>query len=518
MIQVRCGGGHRAHGVLVGTRDASQLIEEHRKTMTPAPDPAARERRPFTWVPPSWPALLGIGIVLVLMFGIVGIDLLIARRLERQTRDLVGNALRSTELLDDLRADTRYLLTMPHDAEEMRILKGKIAEGAREYDPLATFPGEHAEWSKLQALLDSYAGSPTGDALARTNLVESINQSLDRLNRINRHEARIIAEEIRASHRGALTGDAVVGGLTLATMMAVAAMLLHALKRQRALVAERFNVLDEKNAELEAFAARAAHDLRSPLNPVRGYADLILEAKGLPDGVAGMAQHIRRSTERMAGVIDGMLALSVSGRPPPGQSSPVAVVTTVLDELGPELHDVEVLTELSGSPVACHEGVLAQILRNLIGNAKKFREPSRPLRLQITTRDVEDAVEIQVADNGIGMDEEGAKHAFEPFFRAVSSRAIPGHGLGLAIVDRSVRSLGGTTSLISQLDQGTRVVIRLPRPPGPGCRAEALGREPSAREVPGTFERERAEEPPAERAHRSTRLLRRMLAFRHAGK
>jgi signal transduction histidine kinase len=176
-----------------------------------------------------------------------------------------------------------------------------------------------------------------------------------------------------------------------------------------------------------------------------------------------MAQRIRSSVDRMTGVIDGMLALSTSGRPPPGRSSPAAVVAAVVEEMGPELHQIEVVTRLSGGSAGCQEGILCQILRNLIGNAIKFRSPSRPLKIVIEICDVGPMVEIAVEDNGVGMDSESAAHAFEPFYRGSSSRTVPGHGLGLAIVERTVRSLGGTTALSSALDCGTRFVICIPR-------------------------------------------------------
>jgi signal transduction histidine kinase len=268
---------------------------------------------------------------------------------------------------------------------------------------------------------------------------------------------------IRAAHRQAVWSDAVVGGFVLATVALISFWLLRVLARQRRLLVERVEFLDEKNRELEAFAGRAAHDLRSPMNPIRGYTDLILESPGLPEDVTGMARRIRRSVERMTGVVDNMLALSVSGRPPPGHASSALVVERLIEEMGPELQGVDLTTKLRGGRVACAEQVLAQILRNLIGNAIKFRAHSRPLRITIETRDAGSMVEIAVEDNGLGMDSESARHAFEPFYRGQMDRELPGHGLGLAIVDRTIRSLGGTCTLTSVLDQSTRIVARIPR-------------------------------------------------------
>jgi signal transduction histidine kinase len=228
------------------------------------------------------------------------------------------------------------------------------------------------------------------------------------------------------------------------------------------LIESHLDALADKNQELEAFAGRAAHDLRSPMSPIRGYADLIVESKGSPEQVEMMARRIQKAVERMGGVVDDMLALSVSGRPAPGVSSSSQVATEVLEELGSELADVAITTKLAGGSVACAAGVLGQILRSLVHNAVKYRDRKRPLELAIETRDVESMVEILVRDNGVGMDSETATHAFENHFRGKTHRELPGYGLGLAIVERATRALGGTCELSSVLDQGTRISVRLP--------------------------------------------------------
>jgi two-component system phosphate regulon sensor histidine kinase PhoR len=121
--------------------------------------------------------------------------------------------------------------------------------------------------------------------------------------------------------------------------------------------------------------------------------------------------------------------------------------------------------------VACQHGVLEQILRNLVGNAVKFRSPDRPLVITVETREAAALVEIAVEDNGLGMDRQSVEHAFEPFYRGPTRRVVPGHGLGLAIVERTVRSLGGSSRLWSEPERGTRVSICLPRVPTPDALA-----------------------------------------------
>ena len=202
------------------------------------------ERRPNTWSPPGWPVLVALGMVALLMSGIVGIDLFLAKRVADQTGGLIGNAQRSSELLDHMRAHVRYLLSSPHDHREMNRINREIAADAREYDPLASYPGERAEWTKLEGLLDALPRIEADAPRIRDDMVEEINASVDELIAINHREARGIAGKIRAAHLHALWSDTVVGAGTFTLMLVVVIVLLRVLARQRRLVAERVRWLD----------------------------------------------------------------------------------------------------------------------------------------------------------------------------------------------------------------------------------------------------------------------------------
>ena len=420
----------------------------------------ARERsRPLRLS--SWPVILGLGAVTLLIVSMIGLDVVFSQRQAATTANIVENVQRSTLLLNDIRVTARRMAETTDPAEFAR-RRATIADLATAFDPLATFTGEREEWTHLQRLLTALCAPPTTERV-RVQLSDEIDTSASYLVSINTVEGNINLTSIRAAQNQALWSDIAVGAGVLTIVALISVWLLRALARQRRLVDEHVHVLRERNSELEAFAARAAHDLRSPMNPIRGYADLILEAKGLPDEVPAMAQRIRRAVDRMARIVDDMLALSTSGRPPKGESSPATVVAHVVEDMSAELHDITIATEVAPGRVACADSVFGQILRNLIGNAIKFRSHARPLRIRIESKEVGDSVEFAVEDNGVGMDAESAKHAFEPFYRSHRDRELPGHGLGLAIVDRTVSALGGTCQLQSILDQGTRIVVRLPR-------------------------------------------------------
>jgi signal transduction histidine kinase len=418
--------------------------------------------KPKTGTLTSWPVIVGLGLVTLLILGMIGLDVYFSEKEAAKTTDIIEDAQRSILLLDDIRIHAKRLATT-NDAHEIEQWKQALAVDARNYDPIATYQGERAAWNHLQDLLGQLLLNIPPHAQTSVALENAIDKAIDDLVGINTTAGQVNLTAIRAAHVQAIWSDVIVGGIVLTIVAIISVWLLRVLSRERRLILERVQSLHEQNIELEAFAGRAAHDLRSPMNPIRGYADLILESSGLPENVVAMAQRIRRAVDRMARVVDDMLALSISGRPPQGRSSTAVVIARVIEEMGAELQGCTVSTQLSESHVACTEGILSQILRNLIGNAIKFRARSRLLSIAIETRDVGSMVEIVIKDNGIGMDPESAKHAFEPFYRGLTDREIPGHGLGLAIVERTTRALGGTCELGSVLDQSTNIIVRLPR-------------------------------------------------------
>jgi signal transduction histidine kinase len=414
-------------------------------------------------VPRTWPVLVALGLVAFLALAMVGVDLVVARRVAQRTAEIVDNAQRGVELVDDLRAQAVELAAGSSDSSAILTITGRIAADAQAYEPLTNSPGERDEWNRLQRALARLQGSArSGDTARLGTAASEVGQSIDKLVIINRVAAHHHADAIRRAHRQAIIADASVGVLTFALMGVIALVLLRSLARHRALILAHIHLLDERNRDLDAFAGRAAHDLRGPLNPIRGYADLLSAGKEPPEEVQQMALRIRRAVDRMSRVVDDMLELSRAGRPTPGRACPATVGAEVLDELAPELHGAEVHTQLTLAPIACADGVLAQILRNLLSNAIKFRSRERPLQLRLNAEPDGKWIVLRLEDNGVGMDAESAAHAFEPFYRGRTDREVPGHGLGLAIVERATRALGGHCELTSVPDEGTRIVIRLP--------------------------------------------------------
>jgi signal transduction histidine kinase len=412
-------------------------------------------------VPSTWPVFVALGLIALLILVMLGADLLVARRVAARTTEIVGNSQRSIELVDDLRAQTHRLSRPEVSFADTNATLTRITADVKAYDPLATSAGEKEEWSHLRELLAHVQSSPTvwsSDSI----LAAAIARSLDRLVGINGRASHEQVVAIHGIHERAILVDTLVGGLAFALAALIAAVLLRLLRRQQQLVTEHVTLVEERNRELDAFAGRAAHDLRVPLNPIRGYADLLALDHNLPESVREMAARIRQAVTKMSRVIDDMLELSRAGRPTPGLASPANVVTRVLDEMKAELQGARIVTQIGDDSIACGPSVLEQVVRNLLGNAAKFRARSRPLLVTIRTVREGAQIALSVEDNGMGLDPDAAKHAFEPYFRSYSAREVPGHGLGLAIVERVVQALGGTCEIAAAPEQGTRVTVRLP--------------------------------------------------------
>jgi hypothetical protein len=165
----------------------------------------------------------------------------------------------------------------------------------------------------------------------------------------------------------------------------------------------------------------------------------------------------------MTRVVENMLELSRAGRPSPGSGSLARVVAEVIEELRPQLSDAQVTTSVADDIVACSPSVLAQLLRNLVTNSVKFQPQQRRLVLVVKTAAHANDVELIIEDNGIGMNDEDLSHAFEPYYRGSEHREVPGLGLGLAIVQKTMTALGGTCRLTRSSFGGTAVTLSFPR-------------------------------------------------------
>lgn len=239
-------------------------------------------------------------------------------------------------------------------------------------------------------------------------------------------------------------------------------------------VQERTAELRTVNEELESFAYSVSHDLRAPLRAVSGFAQIL--ARRHRDDLNEEGRHymdnVVAASARMGALIDDLLQYSRVGRSVV-RSQPVPLAPLVqqicgtlgnrIDSSGAQVEVVEPLATPVGDAT-----LVGQILANLLENALTYRRPEVAPRIRVAAQQEGGSVVIEVEDNGIGIPEEYQQKVFEVFQRLHSDEQYPGTGIGLSIVRKAARMMGGEVTVESQPSRGSTFKVRLPALPSEG--------------------------------------------------
>jgi PAS domain S-box-containing protein len=231
-------------------------------------------------------------------------------------------------------------------------------------------------------------------------------------------------------------------------------------------VVERTAQLEAANKELEAFSYSVSHDLRAPLRAVDGFSQAVIEDFGpqLPEGGRRYLQTIREGSQRMAALIDDLLAFSRLGRQPLNKR-PVdtrQLVHECLEELKPQQADRRVEIKVGELPSCSGDrALLKQVLLNLLSNALKYSRQREPAVIEIGYRREKSGDTYFVCDNGTGFDMRYASKLFGVFQRLHRAEDYEGTGVGLAIVQRIVHRHGGRVWAEAALDRGATFYFTL---------------------------------------------------------
>jgi signal transduction histidine kinase len=232
--------------------------------------------------------------------------------------------------------------------------------------------------------------------------------------------------------------------------------------------------LQRANADLKRFAYVASHDLQEPLRKLQQFSDFL--AKDCADQLSKDGKYfldvIQGSSSRMSHLIRDLLAYSrTSNRDlEPREVDLSALTSSVLSELDVSISEskssiqVDALPTIVGDP-----GSIEHLMRNLIGNAIKYRHPEREPQITITSPVLSkgSASEIHVADNGIGFDMKYCERIFEPFQRLHNKHEFAGSGIGLAVCNTICERHGWKLQANSKVGQGSTFSVIIPSTDAP---------------------------------------------------
>ncbi|MBK5284511.1 MAG: PAS domain S-box protein, partial [Bacteroidia bacterium] len=221
------------------------------------------------------------------------------------------------------------------------------------------------------------------------------------------------------------------------------------------------------NTELDRFVYSTSHDLRAPLTSLLGLIDIVSE-NPVPAGSMqqGQLQMMKQSVFKLDNFIQDILQYSRNSR------TEVALEEINFEEIVQEIRGEHKFMEGAKGfnlKVEIKQGIkftsdmrrVNVILNNLISNAIKYRdnEKENPF-LKIVIRCSKENAIIEIEDNGIGIAAKDKEKVFEMFFRA--TKTSTGSGLGLYIVKEAIEKIGGSITLESELNTGSKFTVTIP--------------------------------------------------------
>ncbi len=213
------------------------------------------------------------------------------------------------------------------------------------------------------------------------------------------------------------------------------------------------------------FSANVSHELKTPLQSILGYSELIASGMVKQDDIVNFSTKINDEAKRLNSMINDIIEISKLD----DKQHTLELVNTRLDNLIQDSiskytlkarnKNIVIIDSLKPIKQATNIYIFNRIINNLISNAIKYNKHEG--RIWIELKENENTITLIIKDNGIGINSDDLPRIFERFFRADKSHnsQIDGSGLGLAIVKHSVELLQGTIDVTSKVNKHTTFII-----------------------------------------------------------
>jgi PAS domain S-box-containing protein len=231
-----------------------------------------------------------------------------------------------------------------------------------------------------------------------------------------------------------------------------------------ALVTRDMTDIRQLEVARDSFFASLSHDLRTPLNSIQGFVEMlpIVDEARRGEFIERVQSNVGRLTLLIENLLDharvraGAVALN------PRELDPAAVAAACVRDLAPLVGAHEIVIDPAGFTVLADAPALGRVLANLLVNATKYSPDGTEIKVHFE-RD-ERVGRILVSDHGRGIASDDLESIFDEFERGELAEDDGGTGLGLASVRQLVALQRGTVSIDSELGHGTTVTVELPLP------------------------------------------------------
>ena len=225
--------------------------------------------------------------------------------------------------------------------------------------------------------------------------------------------------------------------------------------------------LKRSNEDLEQFAFVASHDLQQPIRLVSSYTKLLKQSKTaqFDEKDNQYIGFIEESCNRMKILVVDLLEFSKleAKKMRVDRIDIKSLFNPLLLTFHKQIREKNAEVKIGRMPqIMCDPVLISQVFANLISNALKFHEPTKPPKISITANLVENKVEFTVEDQGLGIPEEDRERIFNIFQRSSRTSHIKGTGIGMALCQKIVTRHGGEIWIADNNKPGTTIHFTIP--------------------------------------------------------
>ncbi len=228
------------------------------------------------------------------------------------------------------------------------------------------------------------------------------------------------------------------------------------------------NKLKVSNRNLSQFAYRVAHDIKAPLRSISAFSRLIQKNGSdslSPEKNADYFEFIKTSINELNGLVDNLLNLAeFKAKITPEKVSISELVDNIEVLFFQSIKDnqVELIKPNIDIQVFGYKTLLKQVFRNIISNGIKYSDKAKDSFVKVTFELQEDAVQVEISDNGIGISEGDLKSIFDPFKRVSNQSEVSGLGIGLDTCSMILKDMGTELRVKSELGVGSSFLFEIP--------------------------------------------------------